>query len=56
MDIEQAIRMFAKAKRVKLHEFPAFRQRILDGLVKMGLPKDSIDLEAYKKKAKEAVK
>lgn len=56
MKLEEAIQKFAKARRVKPDEFPAFRQTILDGLLAMGLtnlPEGDIDLEAFKKAAKD---
>lgn len=49
MNVEEAIQKFAKARRVKDEDFPAFRERILEGLVKLGLSTSEIDMEKYKK-------
>ena len=55
MNIEEAIEKFAKYKRIPKEEYPAFRERIREGLWKLGLTSEEIDLEAFKKVAKEKV-
>lgn len=56
MKLEEAIIAFAKAKRISKEDFPQFRQTILDGMASMGLtqlPNGDLDLEAFKKAARE---
>jgi len=53
MDIEIYIRKYAKWKRVKPEDFPAFREKVLEGLKKMGLATDSIDIDKYKEMVKD---
>ena len=45
MDIEVAIRAFAKARKVKPEDYDKFKQKILEGLPKLGLPTNQIDIE-----------
>lgn len=53
MDFEQAIQMFAKAKRIKPEDFPAFRQRIIDSMAEMGFSTSGkIDMKQYMEFAK----
>ena len=54
MDVETKIREFAKKRGVKDEDFPAFRETLLTGLKQMGLDEKEIDVEKYKKAAKEA--
>ena len=52
-DVDSFIAAFAEFKGIGKDDFPAFKERILDGMGKMGLNKKQIDLEAYQKIAKE---
>ena len=53
MDIEEKIRAYAKHMRIKPEDFPAFREKVLEGLKKMGLSTGDIDIEQYKKVIKD---
>ena len=55
MDLEEQIRKFAQKRGVKEEDFPAFRDKLLTGLKQMGLDEKEIDLEKYKKAAKEGM-
>ena len=41
IDIEAMIKEFAKHKRIPQEDFPEFREKILEGLRKFGLDKNS---------------
>jgi hypothetical protein len=48
IDINEQIQAFAKSKRIKPEDFPAFRDKILNGLRTLKLRTDTIELEKYK--------
>ena len=52
MDINDQIKAFAKSKRIKPEDFPAFRDKVLNGLRTLKLRTDTIELEKYKAIAK----
>ena len=53
VEIEKMIRQYAKAKRIKPEDYEAFRLKLIASLKAAGLPTDKIDLQQYKKIAKE---
>ena len=52
MDINDQIKAFAKSKRIKPEDFPAFRDKLLNGLRTLKLSTTEIELEKYKSIAK----
>ena len=52
MDINDQIQAFAKSRRIKPEDFPAFRDKILNGLRTLKLNPREIELEKYKAIAK----
>jgi hypothetical protein len=48
MDINQQITAFARQRRIKPEDFPAFRDKLLNGLRILKLRTDTIELEKYK--------
>ena len=54
MDMEAMIRKFAKSKRIKEKDYPAFKEKILKGLGFMQLDNDKSDIDKYKAVAKKA--
>lgn len=51
-DIDDKIAAFAKQRRIRPEDFKAFRDSILNGLRKMGLRTDVIELDKFKEIAK----
>ena len=52
IDINDQIKAFAKSKRIKPEDFPAFRDKILNGLRVLKLSTTEINVEKYKEIAK----
>ena len=52
MNINEQIRAFSKQRRIKPEDFPAFRNKILNGLQTLKLSTREIELEKYKAIAK----
>ena len=55
VEFEDLIKRYAKAKRIKPEDYEAFRLKLIASLKAAGLPTDKIDMEQYKKIAKEGL-
>jgi hypothetical protein len=49
IDMEHMIKLYSKSKRVSDKDFPAFRQKVLDGLNMLGLEKKKEVVECQNK-------
>lgn len=55
LDIEELIYGYAKQQRIKKKDYPAFRLKLLASLKKYNIDTKSIDIEKYKKMAREGI-